>query len=50
VLDCRTGKTSILFIVLFISAALATAAQSAEKSPVLTVGYSPSAMISCRLG
>jgi len=27
--------------VLFISAALATAAQSVEKSPMLTVGYGP---------
>jgi hypothetical protein len=40
-MDCRTGKTSILFIVLIISAALATAAQSVEKSPMLTVGYGP---------
>ena len=40
-MDCRTGKTSFLFIVLFISAALAPAAQSAEKSPVPTVSYGP---------
>jgi hypothetical protein len=40
-MDCRTGKTSILFVMLFISAALAIAAQYAEKPPALTVGYSP---------
>ena len=39
-LDCRAGKTSILFILLFSSATLAPSVQSAQKSPVLTVGYS----------